>query len=158
MTYKLLIKANVKHDSEYSKILGVREFPTSTTLNVSFDVTNIGDKNFPGGILETVGIEYAESAGGLYLFRNPKKQFNSIAKDQTQTIFSWSVTLIRSGLAWFQCQIKATDSQPIKFFQIPENEGGVGTDDDWKNYYSIIDKHQLEIVSLLQDINTKLDK
>lgn len=153
MAHQLFIDTEYKIPKGYT-LEADYEFPSSIFVILRFYVTNIGDKEFPGGILKKVEAHYDKSAGSLTTFYFPDEKIKPISKGQRKEIYKWNTSFMMPGLAWLRCKIEAKDGQEIEYYQLPEKKNPLK--ESWNNAYRVVPKENLEIIKLLKAIKNKL--
>jgi hypothetical protein len=99
MVNKLLIELDIDYEKRLQDIVDKRTLVRGTDLTIDYKITNIGDEDFAGGILEEVSADFLQS---LHAFRYPKTTLPKIAKNETKTVYRWDLILAESGLVWMQ--------------------------------------------------------
>lgn len=148
---QIVIDYKTPKDLELNKL---SEMPGGVQCDFKFMVTNIGDKEFPGGTLENISVAYVKTAGiqGIY---SPNQKIEPIAINDTREVYTWNAILVVPGPAWLSCKITANDNVPINFYQLKEKL--LPMKNEWKNAYFIRDYGSMQTVRLLKSIEKKLD-
>ncbi len=156
MGHKLLITLEYEYDHPLMKLVGDEEFPQGAVVSFKYKATNVGDAEFPGGMLQEVSAEFGLTGfgGSLKNWQNPNTTIEPIRKKETKELYPWKVALRIDGLMWMRCRIQASDKQPIEYFQ--SEKASIGTN-EWSYPFIVINKEKLQTIRLLNQINQKLD-
>lgn len=156
MVHKLVIQPEFHFLKKYEKVLGEGELPQGIFLNIDFHVTNIGEKEFPGGTLKELSVNFETGIplGGLKSFHTLNEKIESIPVNKTKIIFTWNTIFKQVGLAWLRCIIKLKDEkEQIQFYQTRESSEW---ESDWQNAYYVQNRLNLDIIDRLDKIEGKL--
>jgi len=154
MVHKLLIEIDYKlTKKQFGNILKKREFPRGIDIPLTLGATNLGDTTFPGGKLTEISFVYE---GEMKSYHQPEEAIiSSINPNVKKTIYTWNETMYLDGLVWVHCNIKSNDEQPIEYYQTKK---GTAIQGEWKNVFIVVNKENLMIIQLLNEMNKKINE
>ena len=133
MSHKLLIVAKLKVDTEFNEFLNHASVVRGEPFDVELTITNIGDKPFSGGVIDSFNLEYTEGVSVTF----KKIRIGRIDKDKefvhAEPFFGWI-----EGNAWLRLNIVADDKQSILYF----HEEEAPPREEWSRPINIVNREK----------------
>lgn len=152
MAHKLLVKADILlEDKGFKSYLKYAEYPRGGSISVTLTFTNIGESDFPGGIINQVNLEHG---GGIsQSWRTVNASIPVLKTKEKFTFSGQSFPIELEGLYWLKCKVEASDKKPIEFFQF---EGG-DAHEEWMKPITVVNRENIEIIKLLEKLLEKIE-
>lgn len=157
-THKLLISLSYDPSAKsmYSDLLSDTEFPRGVHVKFGLSIKNLGESNFPGGIVEELSLAFGISGVGPAV----TNFFSSINlerlhRNEGKLVYEWQSYMFCEGIFRIQCRISSQDGKQIEYFKIEGDESGKSTV-NWNIALSVVNREQLEIAKTLRSIDKKL--
>ena len=118
VTYDLLIRLIIKNKNpRLAEKLRPRELLSNSGVTLTINVHNIGDKRFPGGEIQQIGLKFGK-IGGWYWDMSPGVQVPPVDPGESQAPDSFNLVLgPRQGACVFNFSIVTGDKTPILYYK-----------------------------------------
>jgi len=134
--YKLFIKPILKSKSKrFYYIFKPKEIVVTQPYELSLYVANLGEKKFPGGIVNSFFIKEGSAKREIEL----EIKIPSIGKNEFVTTDTVQCKAVDEGVAWITLKVKTKDKEKIEYCQFDRATNrytSIGTD-DWHDYFHI---------------------
>lgn len=157
-THKLLIALSYDPSvkSTYSDFLNDSEFPRGVYVNFDLYITNLGELDFPGGMVEELSLAFGISGVGPAITSFPSRtDINTLRHNEQKLVYEWQSYMYCEGIFRIQCRISSNDGKPIEYFKSKDDESGKSTS-NWNIALSVVNREQLEIAKTLRSIDRKI--
>jgi hypothetical protein len=154
--YNLLIEVECNSsDNRYSKLLKILEIPRGLTISVTFYITNLSNTNFNGTLTEINTLFNKTILGSDATIRKEEKTPITNLSKQKRELWRGDMQMFIEGNGWFECILKPYNKEDtIEYFTNGGNRS-LGTK-SWTQVFTVINREQLEIIKLLQEIRDKI--
>ena len=154
VTYHILVETTIRNEVvKLNKYLRPHEILTNSPLTLSYKITNIGNKIFPGGRIERIEVRFSPAIGygwltDLKIPQIPKEQIVT----QSQSLMLQSLP----GTCTFAFKILTKQKEEILYYR---DRSGEARRDGYVSYvHSVVDRRQVEMIALLDQILNNLKK
>ena len=139
----------MKPPSRYKKFLSKDETVNGKYTKFVFHIKNIGDELVPQGHVEIV----LEKLVGMGTFSRtpPLAEMPAIEPNKTFSLKK-EIDLTLPGLWFITLRVKLKDKKKIEYYQF---EGGNPDFDKWMYPLYAVDRHQLDLISLVERLMKK---
>lgn len=153
MAHKLIIYVVHNHPTEYSHLLSYYEFPRGELVTFTFHISNLGNEYF-NGILKEVTAKFGSTPlGDISVINNsPLIKIPSLAPQEDRIIYNIPLMMSPEGQGWLYCMIEADDKKEIQYYRAINSPSM----QQWHIGVMVVNKEQLRIIKLLENINNKI--
>ncbi len=158
MTHRLYI--GVKYsvgDDRYSGLLQKGEIPRGLPISVTYYIGNLGMNYFSGSIKE-ITTTFNETQSGSYsaiVRENPQRSITDLPPKETWAVYQSNIQMQFEGKGLFRCILESFDDEDIEYFISDDPKQSSGSK-SWAYEFNVINREQLEIISLLKEIRDKI--
>ncbi len=126
---------------KYYFLFKPKEIVVSQPFEFCLEIKNIGNKLFPGGVVEQLEILFSNKSR-RYL---DKITIPKIAKGETYTTLICNAIATDSGTAWFHLVIKPKDDKKINYYQLNRvtNEKELIEREEWTDYFHVASEQEM---------------
>ena len=150
MPHKLLITMKLRQPQQYKRFLSEDESVSGGTTIFAFKIKNIGDKLLPKG---SVSFLLERPAGvGAYTKSTEDLEMSPLKPNETHTMDVRS-TLGIPGLWVLTAKVKPADKEQVEYY---ESENAKLETEQWLKVLYVVDRHQLDVKSLLEKLLEKV--
>jgi len=153
---ELLITFTTKRvDKTIGEYLGEDEIIRGEQFKIRFRFENIGEEDFPGGKIDTLGFFALEAKSGLIVQISEKEREIPRIDVGQSAQKEWEITTLLEGVAGPSFRIIPKEKCKILYYTSKEEKG--------KDYFSgfvfnVVNREQIEIINLLKKVLKELGK
>ena len=142
--YHLRIRIDFEKKNEYLK---KNELLRTISYPYKIIIENIGENDFPGGIITKLNIVYVSSRSEILSNGNCP----NIKKGNSHILYEDIMIPPNEGLAWFYLYITSSDNEKINFYQVGAKDPL--KIDHWVDSIYVLNRENYYIMKYLKNIN-----
>ena len=151
MPHKLLIETtDLKYTEkykEYNEYTTPIEVIRGVPFRCELKITNIGEKEFPGGEL-SLTINMGEGRRSISISPVKKSKIERIAKEENMICVSPNIMAGAAGIGDIRLKVLAEDGEKVLYARSRDRE----PTDSWSNPIYSIEREYIEIIRLLKEL------
>ena len=149
MTYRLLFEMSTINDKKYASLLKPFEVVRGEPFSLEFKVKNLG-KPFPGGNINQINLVLPIGITELNVIFHRNIEIPRLEPQEEYKFQVKNLDVPACGLAEISLRVEIEEKEKIEYFR--SEKGEPIEEDRFFSFIYVVDRHLLEIISLLKDL------